>query len=171
MSMKHRIAIEIPGVPVNETARWQPLAAHLEAFHGALGPVVVWRDKHVLAVIVATEADTPVDAVMTAVLATTESLSAIGLGEFYPTAIDVRNADTDAPIPAHTDKTLAARQRHERQRDLVAKSLRRSTALTAYLAWTFHRTVLRVEVLGRTGVTASPGPTPGIYSPLKRRRE
>jgi hypothetical protein len=42
------------------------------------------------------------------------SVSAIGLGEFYPTAIDVRNADTDAPIPAHTDKTLAARQRHER---------------------------------------------------------
>jgi hypothetical protein len=32
---------------------------------------------------------------------------------------------TDAPIPAHTDKTLAARQHHERQRDLVAKSLRR----------------------------------------------
>ena len=32
-------AIEIPGVPVNETARWQLLAAHLEAFHGALGPV------------------------------------------------------------------------------------------------------------------------------------
>jgi hypothetical protein len=46
----------------------------------------------------------------------------IGLGEFYPTAIDVRNADTDAPISAHTDKTLAARQRHERQRDLVAKA-------------------------------------------------
>jgi hypothetical protein len=71
--MKYRIAIEIPGVPVNETARWQPLAAHLEAFRGVLGPVVVWRDKHVLAVIVATDADTPVDAVTTAVLATTES--------------------------------------------------------------------------------------------------
>jgi hypothetical protein len=125
VSMKYRVAIEIPGVPVNETTRWQPLAAHLEAFHGALGPVVVWRDKHVLAVIVATDADTPVDAVTTAVLATTESLGAIGLGEFYPTAIDVRDADTDAPIPAHTDKTLSARQRHERQRDLVAKSLRR----------------------------------------------
>ena len=37
--MKYRVAIEIPGVPVNETARWEPLAAHLEAFHGALGPV------------------------------------------------------------------------------------------------------------------------------------
>jgi hypothetical protein len=43
MSMKYRVAIEIPGVPVNETTRWQPLAAHLEAFHGALGPVVAWR--------------------------------------------------------------------------------------------------------------------------------
>ena len=42
--MKYRVAIEIPGVPLNETARWQPLAAHLEAFHGALGPVVAWRD-------------------------------------------------------------------------------------------------------------------------------
>jgi hypothetical protein len=39
MSMKYRVAIEIPGVPVNETARWQPLAAHLETFHGGLGPV------------------------------------------------------------------------------------------------------------------------------------
>jgi hypothetical protein len=122
--MKYRVAIEIPGVPVNETARWEPLAAHLEAFHGGLGPVVAWRDEHVLAVIVATDADTPLDAVTTAVVATTESLRAIDLCEFYPTAIDVRNADTDAPIPAHTDKTLAARQHHERQRDLVAKSLR-----------------------------------------------
>ena len=61
--MKYRVAIEIPGVPVNETARWGPLAAHLEAFHGALGPVVAWRDEHVLAVIVATAADTPIDAV------------------------------------------------------------------------------------------------------------
>jgi hypothetical protein len=123
--VKYRVAIEIPGVPVNETARWQPLAAHLAAFHGALGPVVAWRDEHVLAVTVATDAETPVDAVTTAVLATTDSLSAVGLGEFYPTAINVRDADTDAPLPAHTDKALAARKHHERQRDLVAKSLRR----------------------------------------------
>src|ERR1700674_3610020 len=125
MSMKYRVAIEIPGVPLNEIARWQPLAPHLEAFHGALGPVVAWRDEHVLAVTVATDAETPVDAVTTAVLATTESLSAVDLGEFYPTAIDVRDARTDAPPHAHTDKTLAARKHHERQRDLVAKSLRR----------------------------------------------
>jgi len=122
--MKYRVAIEIPGVRVNETARWQPLAAHLEAFHGALGPVVAWRDERVLAVIVATDADTPVDAVTTAVLATTESLSAVGLGEFYPTTINVRDARTDAPIH-DADKALAARQHHQRQRDLVAKSLRR----------------------------------------------
>jgi hypothetical protein len=71
-----------------------------------------------------TDAETPVDAVTTAVLATTESLSAVGLGEFYPTAINVRDARTDAPIH-DADKALAARQHHQRQRDLVAKSLRR----------------------------------------------
>jgi hypothetical protein len=123
--VEYRVAIEIPALSINEAARWQPLAAHLETFHGALGPVVAWRDEHVLAVTVATDAETPVDAVTTAVLATTESLSAVGLGEFYPTAINVHDARTDAPPHAHTDKTLAARQRHERQRDLVAKSLRR----------------------------------------------
>ena len=122
--MEYRVAIEIPALSINETARWQPLAAHLETFHGALGPVVAWRDEHVLAVTVATDAETPVDAVTTAVLATTESLSAVGLGEFYPTAINVHDARTDAPIH-DADKALAARQRHERQRDLVAKSLRR----------------------------------------------
>ena len=123
--MEYRVAIEIPALSVKETARWQPLAAHLETCHGALGPVVVWRGEHVLAVTLETDAETPVDAVTTAVLATTESLSAVGLGEFYPTAINVHDARTDAPPHAHTDKALAARQHHERQRDLVAKSLRR----------------------------------------------
>jgi hypothetical protein len=123
--VEYRVAIEIPGLSINETARWQPLAAHLETFHGALGPVVAWRDEYVLAVTVAIDAETPVDAVTTAVLATTDSLSAVGLGDFYPTAINVRDARTDAPLHAHTDEALAARKHHERQRELVAKSLRR----------------------------------------------
>jgi hypothetical protein len=96
---EYRLWITVPDLPLADEGRWQPLIAHLEGHYGRLGPVIGW-DRDVASIVVALQADSEARAVQEGVDAVAASLHEVGLGDHYPTSVEVEAVTEDEPIPA-----------------------------------------------------------------------
>ena len=90
--MEYSARIEVPGLPVEDEARWGPLADRLEADFGQFGPVLSWEGMSVL-VVMSTEATDRSTAARDLFDAVAECLSSVGLSDFYPVSVEVEAAE------------------------------------------------------------------------------
>jgi len=97
--MEFRVYITVPNLPVEPDSVWQPLAEALERDHSELGPVIGWHGDDA-EVVVSTDADDEAHAAGIATAAVGAALHAAGLGERYPSAIEIEPISTPQAVPA-----------------------------------------------------------------------
>jgi hypothetical protein len=90
--MEYRARIEVPGLPVEDEARWGPLADRLETDFGRFGPVLSWEGRSVL-IVMSTEATDRSTAARDLFDAVAECLSSVGLSDSYPVSVEVEAAE------------------------------------------------------------------------------
>ena len=88
--MEFRARIEVPGLPVEEESRWQPLIERLESKFGDFGPVLSWEGDSVI-VVISTQAVDRGAAARELFGAVAESLNSAGLTDAYPVSLEVEN--------------------------------------------------------------------------------
>lgn len=96
---EYRLWITVPGLPLADEDQWERLIDHLEEHHGELGPAIGW-DRDVASIVVSLEADSEARAVQGGVDAIAASLHEVGLGDHYPTSVEVETVTEEEPIPA-----------------------------------------------------------------------
>ena len=87
-----RAHITVAGLPIRDTARWEPFRDALEREHANLGPILSWRTG-VLVVALAADCDDQAEAAAVMIAAVTDSLRAAGLGALYPAVIELEPVD------------------------------------------------------------------------------
>lgn len=90
--MEYRARIAVPDLPVEDEPRWGPLIDHLEAEFGGFGPVLSWEGDSML-VVMSTETNDRSTAARTLFDAVADSLSSVGLVDYYPASVEVLVAD------------------------------------------------------------------------------
>ena len=83
-----RARITVPDLPCDDEQRWEPLADALERDHGAFGPILAW-ERDDLVTVLSMDATDRAHAVQVLVGAVTDSLHRAGLGDRFPTAIEL----------------------------------------------------------------------------------
>ena len=83
-----RARITVPDLPCDDDEQWEPLAEALERDHGEYGPILAWERDDLVAVLSMAATDRA-HAAQVLVGVVTDSLHQAGLGDRYPTAIEL----------------------------------------------------------------------------------
>lgn len=100
MTKEYELWLTIPDLPlVNDEGPWEPLGEILDHDYGEFGPVLTWsgggRD---LVVIIGVDAENEAEATRLGVGVVSDALQRAGLGDHYPSAVEVESAEGDAQL-------------------------------------------------------------------------
>lgn len=98
--VEYRIWVTIPQLPLSAESTWEPFIERFEERHGDLGPVLGWEDG-TASVVVSTAAADEAEAARVATDATIDVLHVCGLGDHYPSALEVERVEDERDqVPA-----------------------------------------------------------------------
>ena len=83
-----RARITVPDLPCDDEQQWEPFADALERDHGEFGPILAW-ERDDLVTVLSMDATDRAHAAQVLVSAVIDSLRRAGLGDRYPTAIEL----------------------------------------------------------------------------------
>ena len=83
-----RARITVPDLPCDDEQQWEPFADALERDHGDFGPILAWERDDLVAVL-SMDATDRAHGALVLVGAMIDPLHQAGLGDRYPTAIEL----------------------------------------------------------------------------------